>query len=55
MLTVLGVCPEQDRIHRITGVIHRITGISCTGPSVPVHDMPVYMYRLVHVNIYMNL
>ena len=46
VVTVRGVCPEQDRIHRITG--------AC-GPGDPVHDMPVYVYHLVYVNIYMNL
>ena len=46
VVTVRGVCSEQDRIHRITG--------AC-GPGVPVHDMPVYVYHLVYVNIYMNL
>ena len=46
VVTVRGVCPEQGRIHRIFG--------AC-GPGVPVHDMAVYVYHLVYVNIYMNL
>ena len=46
VVTIRGFCPEQDRIHRITGA---------GGPGVPVHYMPVYVYHLVYVNIYMNL
>ena len=46
VVTILDVCPEQDRIHRITG--------AC-GPGVPENDMPVDVYHLVYVNIYMNL
>ena len=48
MVTVRGVCQEQDRIHRITGACG-------PGQGVPVHDIPVYVYHLVYVNIYMNL
>ena len=44
VVTVQGICPEQDRIHRITGTY---------GPAVPVHY--IYVYLLVHLNIYMHL